>query len=156
MIKQTFNTCKDYVSFSLARSFRYTQDPEKEFPPSKLEKFSQKALAPLQWPLDQLLRNINSPILVVAINIVGIAATTIFFYPDKSFKALQTACSPLFHLEPWMMKFGAYLTSEFTITSLMIRTLDRLNRQDLLDAWKKKEITPIHLGQEIISTFRNN
>lgn len=148
-LDHTFDSVRDYFSFIGAKKFHYADQPTKEFATSSLEKYSQKVLSPFLYPIDKLCENINQPILLVAANIIGVAATTVFFYPDLSFKTVQMACSPFFELEPWMLKFGTYLLSETAITGLMVRSFARLNQADLMQAWKNREVVPIHFGTKI-------
>lgn len=145
-VESPFHSVRDYFSFIGAKKFYYTQQLDKEFTPSRLERYSQKVLAPFLYPVDKLCENINQPILLAVANVVGVAATTVFFYPNHSFQAIQTACSPFFELEPWMLKFGTYVMAETAITSLMVRTFARLNQTDLLQAWKNREVVPLHFG----------
>jgi len=146
----SINALRNYLSFIGAKDFCYSDDANKKFPSTGIEKLTNRLLTPLQVPLDFTLKNFNRPLFVAALGVVGIAALTIGIYPDRSFQTLQVVCSPFFNLQPWKLKYGAYLLSETMITSLMVRTIARLNTTPLVNAWNAKEISPIHLGTQIL------
>jgi len=145
-LSHTFSSVRDYANFIAAQGFHYTDNPNKEFPISKVEAFTKKVLAPVLKPLDNICRNVNKPMFIAAVNVAGVAGATLFFYPDTTFETVRVICSPFFDLEPWMPKFGVYVFVETMITGLMVRTLARLNNIPLLEAWKNREVVPIHLG----------
>ena len=139
----------DYFSFMLAKSFHYTDDPNKEFPPSAVEQLSRKVLAPLQVPVDVLLANITEPVMIIAIGVAGVAATTVVFYPDLSFQLVHAVCSPFIDFEPWMMKFATFCVLETGLNLLAIRTIMRYRNKELRAAWENRTIVPIHMGSRL-------
>ncbi|MBP9842104.1 MAG: hypothetical protein KBC64_06750 [Simkaniaceae bacterium] len=145
---ESLSAFKKYLSFIGAKEFQYVDATKGEFLVSKTEEISNWVLLPLERPLDFVCKNFNQPFFIATLNVVAVAAVTIAFYPDRSFQTIQSVCAPFFHLEPWMMKLGAYLGSETMISALMVRTFSRLNRAELIDAWENKQIIPIHLGYD--------
>lgn len=144
-LEHTFTTLRDFGSFIFARKFYYA-DGLGLYPPGKVEQIAQKLLAPLQEPLDKLVRNIYSPPLIAALNVVAVGAVTVFIYPQESFTVLQTLAEPFLHLEPHMFRLLGYLCTEAALTNLMIRTIARLNDTELLKAWEERRVLPLHLG----------
>lgn len=148
----SFDSFKNYLSFAAAKEFRYADELEQKLPPSLVEKVTNGLLMPIQVPTDYILKNFNQPDLIAALGVIGVVNTTLIFYPDMCFEALEMACSPLFHLEAWMPKYACYIFGETVITSLMIRTFARCwDGGHLLAAWDAKKIVPIHLGAQRIN-----
>lgn len=148
--KYAFNSCRDYLNFTFAKEFLYANDPEQKFPVSKVEALAHKALRPLQYPIDKVLKNIKEPGYIAAICVTLLGVNTMLWYPDKTLEALQAVCSPVFDLETWMLKFGAFLTSETVITALMVRTMARLHDTALVQAWKDHQVFHVHMGTKVI------
>lgn len=140
----------EYTKFIMAKEFRYSDNLQNKYPPSKIESISNSLLAPLKFCVDGALKNIYKPAFIAAINVVGIGIITTLIYPDQTFSIIQTGCSPFFDLNPAMLKFGVYLISESVITLLMVRSLSRLNQTELLTLWKEKTVVPIQLGMQVV------
>lgn len=145
VIPTHFSSWGDYLKFVFAKGF-YNPETEEEIAPSTMEKISQKIYGIFQKPIDMMLTNIKEPWFIAGINIVGVTAVTVAIYPDQSFEVLKTACSPFFQLEPGNLKSVVYGLIQTTIFGLWARTMARLNDSQLVNAWEKREILPIHLG----------
>ena len=145
---QTFNTCRDYLSFFFAKEFRDSTTLEKIDTQSKAEVLSQYILSPIQYPIDKLLQNINQPVVIVALNVIGVAATILFFYPDSTSKAIQIVSSPFVHIESWILKFSAYMASNTIISALSVRALARME-YGLFEDLRNRKIISIHLGTRV-------
>ena len=141
-----FNSFNEYFQFALAREFvqRETYEPI-PLRQNKVEKWGGFLIKPLVQPGDFALRNIRNPLFITAIVIISLALTTLIFYP---------ALIPAFILSD-AVKLGLYVMTQSTIIGLCLRTLGRLNNQELIDAWTNKELVPVRIGSEIIRVQKN-
>lgn len=140
----------EYTKFIMAKEFRYRENLQERYPPSKLESVSNSLLAPLKFCVDGALKNVYKPAFIATINVIGIGVITTLIYPDQTFGIIQTGCSPFFNLNPAILKLGVYLISESVITLLMLRSFSRLNQTELLTLWEQKAVIPIQLGMQIV------
>lgn len=139
----------EYTKFVMAKEFRYSDNIQNRYPPSKLESASNYILAPLKYCVDGALKNVYKPAFIAAINVVGIGVITTLIYPDQTFGIIQAGCSPFFNLNPSMLKLGVYLISESVLTLMFLRSMSRLNQTELRILWKEKAVIPIQLGMVV-------
>lgn len=146
-----FASVTEYVHFCWAKKFCYAEDINREFPSHWVERLSNIALSPIQEPLHKILES-NARLFFAIVGITGVVMETCFFYPEETFGLMKTMCSPVFVLEPWMVKLGLYLASEGAITALMTRTFSRLNNTELIKVFTQHNVIPIHLGHYFSKT----
>lgn len=143
---KSFNSFRDYLRFTVAKQFVYKESGQPfEYRRSRLEKTGGVIASLIFRPGDYLLKNIRNPLFITAAVVVGIALTTLVFYP---------ALFPVF-LSAGTLKLGAFLLTESTLVGLCLRTLGRLNNQELMLAWIKKELDPIAPGSIIVAKGKN-
>lgn len=142
-----FDSWKDYFSFSLARNYVATKTEQyTHFPPHVLERVGEVLAKPFLEPLHFFALNIKNPAFIVALSTTAIALTSLAFYPVEFMQIASTLFPSVKKMEPWMLHFGLYATAQSTIIALCLRTLGRLSNPNLLNAWKKREIKALHIG----------
>lgn len=139
---KNFDSLKDYFRFALAREFVHRENCQSfSYKENFLEKIGGFTVKPLFHPSDYVLKNIRNPLFISATVIVGLALTTLVFYP---------ALVPGLLTLTGALKFTGYLLTQSTIVGLGLRTLGRLHNDQLMTAWKHQLLLPINLGTEII------
>lgn len=137
-----FDSFKNYLRFVVASNFVHKEDYRPfTYSKNRWEKIGEAIASPILKPGDYILKNIRNPLFITAVVIVGIALTTLVFYP-----ALIPQCLAL----TTVSKAGGYLMIQSTIIGLCIRMLGRLHNQQLMSAWDKQDLQPINIGTTII------
>lgn len=139
---KNFDSLSHYFRFALAREFVHGENYQPyRYKKNALESIGGFIVRPLFQPGDYILKNIRNPLFITATVIVGLALTTLIFYPAMV-PGLLTITSAL--------KFTGYLFTQSTIIGLGLRTLGRLQNNELMAAWKNQIPLPINLGTEIV------
>ncbi len=142
-----FQSWKDYFDFTLARKFVDTENQtDFQYPRTLAEKIGQIVSRPVIEPLSFATKNIRNPAFVLALSTNAIALVTIAFYPTQFMAVVSRTVPFVLKTEPWMVKFGTYLTIEATIFGLGLRAFGRVSNQELLASWQEKKITAVRLG----------
>lgn len=143
----TFYSLKAAWHFVTAREF---ESREKEQPfehrPNLYEKVGQIMLYPTLKIFDHMGRNITNPLYVVAAVIVGVAVTTILFYPSRFIEATRIVFPFIRFLTPGVVRFSLYLTAQITTLGMGTRTFGRYSNHALCQRWKQQELCAVPLG----------
>lgn len=137
-----FDSYKSYFGFALAREYAYIDSCRPfSYNKSRMEKIGEFIASPLLKPGDYVLKNMRNPLFITAAVIIGLALTTLVFYPA---------------LIPGLLAFSAglkglvFLLTQSSIVGLCMRTLGRLNNTQLMTAWKNREIQIVRVGSMIV------
>lgn len=139
-----FSGFKEYANFALAREFIYADSSKGNFKhsPNTLEKLGSFLVAPLFNPADKIMKNMNNPVVIVAVTTAGLFAATLAFYP-------ATIVHIIDHV--WVLHMASFALSQSAILGIGLRTLGRLSQDcALMQAWKRQELIPLPLGSELI------
>ena len=131
-----FSGFRDYIRFAAARKF--VTEEGASFKSANLpEKFGGYLVSPLLKPAHFCLKNIRNPLMIVALTVGALFASTLLFYPATL--ALIISGIPA-------IKLAGYFTVQTTITGLCLRTLGRLHNKELMEAWDARSLTPVGIG----------
>lgn len=152
-----FDSFNEYLRFVGAKYFWDRQnDVIFVAPKGYLERVGEVLTFPLIRPLDFALRNLQNPLFITALVIVGIVATSILFYPATFISVIGTVVPPLLLITPSVGKFTLYLLLQSTILGLFMRTWGRLNPSGgIMAAWNQRNdlgerrLVPITIGVRI-------
>lgn len=152
-----FDSYRQYAGFTFAREF-FHRDSKEIFHYQKnvLEKAGGALTFVVLKPADKLILKIRSPLVVLSAVIIGIALTTILFYPAQSVAVALYIFPPLVKTGPRVLKMGAFFLLQSTILGLGIRTLGRLSNPELMGMWERRGsdnlrmLTSMQLGSEIL------
>ena len=151
-----FDSLKDFGRFVFAKEYclRETNEPfvyQKSF----AEKIGDVFLIPTMRPRDLVLRNLNNPIFIMSMVILGIALTTIAFYPTQFALVASMVMPAMIKLSPATIKFGLYIFTNMTIIGLFLRTWCRLNPEgELVKNWEKGNLRAVAVGEELVDVTR--
>jgi hypothetical protein len=135
-----FDSAREYLSFSGAYDFYdRAHHCSYHYPKNLLEQMGEGIIYPISKSVNGTLKNIRKPSVILALTLSAIALVTFAFYPSVFSKSFT-----LSHL-----KFPIFLTLEFNILGLGMRTLGRLGNPTLSQSWMRREIIPIPIGTVI-------
>lgn len=134
-----FDSYRQYAGFTFAREF-FHRDTKQVYlyPKNILEKVGGALTFVVLKPADLLILKIRSPLVVLSSVIVGIALTTILFYPTQSIAMAMYLFPPLVKTGPKLLRMGTFLLLQSTILGLGIRTLGRLSNPELMNMWDRR------------------
>lgn len=139
-----FASFKSYCRFAMAREFVHKETGSPFiYAKKRLEKIGDLLASPLIKPGDFVLKNIRNPLFVTAAVIIGLALTTLLFYP---------AIIPSLVLFTFTVKAGIFLLCQSTILGIGLRTLGRLGHPELMSAWDRQKLAPVPIGAILIRT----
>jgi membrane-bound ClpP family serine protease len=142
----TFLSCEDYFRFSLAKSFQTANGELFNYNKNRLDTVGSVVFKPLSIFVDHTLRNIRNPLMITVLTIIAIAATTFAFYPTFVLTSIGKILPLALQLQPWVVKLAVFTAIEIQILGLGLRTLGRLSNPVLIQAWIKREISPLSIG----------
>jgi len=146
MVPRGFTSWADYGHFSFAREYVTQAGEPYAYDRNWLETIGHAMAWPVLQPANFIAREIQNPLVILALTVSAIALATIAFYPTQFFGALSTIAPFLSKFHPWMAKFALFLCIEITIAGIGLRTLGRVTNDDLMLAWTNREIRPLHIG----------
>lgn len=137
-----FDTFKDYYRFATAREFVHKETCT-SFPyrHNRMEKIGEVLVSPYFKPGDFILKNIRNPLFITAAVVMGLALTTLVFYPEVI---------PAIGLIALALKSWVYLLTQSAIAGLGLRTLGRLNNAELMSSWVNRKLQPVPMGAVIV------
>lgn len=106
-----------------------------------MEKIGEVLVSPYFKPGDFVLKNIRNPLFITAAVIVGLALTTLVFYPEVV---------PAIGIVALALKGWVFLLTQSAIAGLGLRTLGRLNNSDLMTSWSSRKLVPVPMGAVIV------
>lgn len=136
-----FDRFSDYLRFAGAREFTYRDQKDTSFKYTKnrCEKIGHALAKPVIGPLDFIGRNSRNPLLIAALTITAVFVATLIFYPSVIaivFTATVVVC----------LKAAAFTLTQAAIVGLCLRTLGRLNNQELMRKWAAHRLSPQSIG----------
>lgn len=141
-----FDSWKDYFQFSLGREFVNRETGILFTVHSPIERVGHALANVVMKPLDLVMREFRNPMVIVALTIAMLVATTIVFYPAH---AMAIACKVfpfLKVIEVGHVKFVLYAVSQTVIAGLGIRTVGRLSNHELMGSLRAREIIALSIG----------
>lgn len=147
----TFDSVKHCFQFIVAKDFySHCQDQVFSYPKNWTEKVGNALLIPFTLPTDRALQNIKNPLVITTLALVAIALVTIAFYPVQFVNAVETVAPFIFKIQPYTLKFCAYMATQAIILGLGLRTLGRMNNPHLIGEWNPRKLIPLFLGTVIV------
>jgi hypothetical protein len=154
-----FDSWKELGQFVWAREF-YDVENHKllSYNKTKVERLGDALVAPLLGPLDLTARRIYDPRVIVSLVIIGIAAVSLIYYPDKTVGLMKRAFPKATEIQPGTLKFTLFCWTQLTLLGLGLRTWGRQDPHGpLMIEWKQRmadtgarKIQPVLLGSTLI------
>jgi hypothetical protein len=131
-----FSSLGSYIRFAAARKFE-VEDGASIKARTCMERLGGYMVTPLLGPAHFCMKNIRNPLMIAALTVSALFFATLLYYPSTL--ALIVAGIPA-------IKMGSYLTVQTTILGLCLRTLGRLNNEELMQKWDAGKLKPIAVG----------
>lgn len=133
-----FVTAKEFEARSIDQPFEHRLNLS--------EKGGHMLLHPTSKVFDHMGRNITNPLYVVAMVMMGVAMTTLLFYPSRAIEGVRKVFPFVRFLTPGVIRFSLYCATQITLLGMGTRTFGRFSNEELYERWKKQELYAIPLG----------
>lgn len=136
-----FSGFPDYIRFTFAKDFTWKEASATPFKytKNKYEKIGNLFTKPILKPIDFSLRNGRNPLFIIAMTIGALFSATLLFYPWVVAGVFTPAIAA-------GIKATAFTLTQSSIVGLCLRTLGRLNNQELMQEWDQHRIAPRGIG----------
>ncbi|MCI0381787.1 MAG: hypothetical protein L0207_01885 [Chlamydiae bacterium] len=146
-----FDSWKNYFAFVFAREFVYkTNNAPYEYQKNLLEKIGSGCIYPVFKPLDLAISEIKNPLAILTLTVSAATLVTIIYYPAELISFVSKIFPAARNIQPYMVKFGAYIFIQTAILGIGLRGYGRLGQKDLLQKFQAKTIYPITIGSKVV------
>lgn len=138
-----FPSFTNLTSFLFAKEFRSAENPEQKVETNVIDKFMGRVIRPVTLPIEGVLKNYDKSIMIIVSAGVALVGWTLLHYPQELEHGVQYFV-PEFNMS-WI-RCVSFTVSQMTIMGLALRSLARLNDQNLVTKWLNHQVLPYHFG----------